>query len=224
VYDDYRNRLGVTLLEGYGLTETSPVVSVNLPWAHKPGTVGTPLPGVEVMAADGDGRIVSPGEGQGELCVRGPTVMCGYYNKPDDTAAILGPDGWLHTGDLGSIDDEGFISIRGRKKDLIIVGGENVFPREVEAVLDQHPAVAESAVIGLFDANRGEVVVGFVVPKEGADVTPLGIREYCRDHLAGYKIPRQIIIDRDLPRGPTGKVLKRRLRERLEKKEICVST
>jgi long-chain acyl-CoA synthetase len=220
LYDEYRDRFGVTILEGYGLTETSPVVAVNLPWANRAGTVGTPLPGVEVMSAGEDGRPVPPGE-SGEICVRGPTVMRGYYNRPDDTAAVLGPDGWLHTGDLGRIDPDGFISITGRKKDLIIVGGENVFPREVETVLEQHPAVAESSVIGVSDPSRGEVVVGFVIPREGASVTPLELRDFCRDRLAGFKVPRQIIIDRDLPRGPTGKVLKRVLRARMQDQRAC---
>lgn len=220
IYDEYHNRLGVTLLEGYGLTETSPVVAAGLPWANKPGTVGTALPGVEVMAAGPDGGPLPTGEA-GELCVRGPNVMRGYYNKPQETAVLLGADGWLHTGDLGTIDKAGFIAITGRKKDLIIVGGENVFPREVEAVLEQHPAVAESSVIGIHDVSRGEVVVGFVVPKEGIDITPLELRDYCRDRLAGFKVPRQIIIDRDLPRGPTGKVLKRLLRERMGDKQAC---
>jgi len=220
LYDEYRDRFGVTILEGYGLTETSPVVAVNLPWANRAGTVGTPLPGVEVMSAGEDGRPVPPGE-SGEICVRGPTVMRGYYNRPDDTAAVLGPDGWLHTGDLGRIDPDGFISITGRKKDLIIVGGENVFPREVETVLEQHPAVAESSVIGISDPSRGEVVVGFVIPREGASVTPLELRDFCRDRLAGFKVPRQIIIDRDLPRGPTGKVLKRVLRARMQDQRAC---
>ncbi len=214
VFDDYRNRLGLTILEGYGLTETAPVVSINLPWAWRAGTVGTPLPGVEVTAINDDGETAAPGEA-GELCIRGPNIMRGYYNKPSDTAAVIDGDGRLLTGDLGTIDADGFIRITGRKKDLIIVGGENVYPQEIEAVLEQHPAVAESSVIGVHDRSRGEVVVGFVTLKEGMKAAPIELREYCRHHLAGYKVPRQILVERDLPRGPTGKVLKRILRERL---------
>ncbi len=222
VYDDFHRRLGVTILEGYGLTETSPVVSINLPWANKPGTIGTPIPDVEVAAMDDAGRPV-PTDTQGEICVRGPNVMRGYYNRPEETAAVLSADGWLRTGDLGAVDADGFARITGRKKDMIIVGGENVFPREIETVLDQHPAVAESSVIGVPDESRGEVVVAFVVPHEDAEVTPIELREFCRDHLAGYKVPRQVIIDKDLPRGPTGKVSKRLLRERVRTRELCLT-
>ncbi len=214
VFEECRQRLRLTILEGYGLTETSPVVAVNIPGAHRPGTVGRPIAGVEVVAMDDLGRAVPAGT-QGEICVRGHCVMKAYYNKPEDTAAALSPDGWLRTGDLGMVDADGYIRITGRKKEMIIVGGENVFPREIETVLDQHPVVAESAVIGIPDASRGEVVVGFVVPREDQGVTPLELREHCRRHLAGYKVPRHIFIDKDLPRGPTGKIAKRLLHTRL---------
>jgi long-chain acyl-CoA synthetase len=210
VFEDYRTRLDFTVLQGYGLTETSPVVSTNVPWAHRPGTIGLPIPDVEVSIRDEQGRVLPPGE-QGELCVRGPNVMLGYFNRPKDTAAAMLPDGWLRTGDLGRQDADGYTTITGRKKELIIVAGENVFPREIEAVLDEHPAVSQSAVIGVPDENRGEIVVGFVVPKEGAEATAIELREHCRRRLASFKVPRQIIIHRDLPRGPTGKIAKRLL-------------
>lgn len=209
----YARELGVTLLEGYGLTEAAPVVSVSQPWSNRPGTVGLPLPKVEVKTVDDEGREATR-SGAGELCVRGPTIMKGYYNRPEETAAAVDANGWLHTGDLATIDADGYVSITGRKKDMIIVGGENVYPREIEAVLDEHPAVVQSAVIGVQDASRGEVVIGFVVPRDGAEITPIALRSYCRERLAGYKVPRDIVIDRDLPKGPTGKVLKRMLRER----------
>lgn len=215
LWKQYRNDYGVNLLEGYGMSETSPVISTNLPWKCREGTVGTALPNVQVAVRNDRGETLLPGE-QGEICIRGPSVMRGYYNKPADTAAILSRDGWLRSGDLGRLDADGFLSITGRIKDLIIVGGENVFPREIEAVLEMHPGVAESCVIGMPDASRGEVVVGFVVPREGASVQPIELREHCRDYLAGYKVPRRIFIDQNLPRGPTGKVLKRALRERLQ--------
>jgi len=211
---EFLDRFHVNILEGYGLTETSPVVSANVPWANRPGKVGLPIPGIEVVAKDDDGRPVPVGV-QGEICVRGPIVMRGYYNRREETAAAFDADGFLRTGDLGTIDPDGFLAITGRKKDLIIVAGENVFPREIELVLDRHPAVAQSAVIGVRDPVRGEVVVGFVIPKDGLEVTPLELRAYCRNHLAGFKVPRDIIIDHDLPRSPTGKVAKRLLRDML---------
>jgi len=222
VWQQFREKYDVTILEGYGLTETSPVVSTNLPWKIKAGTVGTALPGVHVIVRDENGNTLPAGE-QGEICIRGDSVTRGYYNKPADTAVAIDRDGWFRTGDLGRIDSEGFISITGRIKDMIIVGGDNVYPREIEAVLDQHPGVAESCVVGMADASRGEVVVGFVAPREGSELKPIELREHCRKHLAGYKVPRQIIVDESLPRGPTGKILKRALRERLKRQRSAAT-
>ncbi len=213
VYDEVRSRLGLELLEGYGMTETAPIISVNLPWANRAGTVGRPLPGVELQVRDELGEPAAP-DAEGELCVRGPLVMQGYFHRPDETAAVLDAGGWLRTGDIVRIED-GFIRITGRAKDMMIVGGENVFPREVEAVLEQHPAVGEAVVLGKPDASRGEVVVGFVVPREGAAADPEELRAFCRGHLAGYKVPRVIHVEEQLPRGPTGKVLKRELKSKL---------
>jgi long-chain acyl-CoA synthetase len=143
-------------------------------------------------------------------------VMKGYYHLPEETAAVIDSDGWLRTGDIVRIDSDGYIRITGRSKDLIIVAGENVFPREIEDVLDQHPAVAQSAVIGRKDDLRGEAVVGFVVPHEGQAVNSTDLRAFCRKNLAGFKVPREIHVRADLPRGPTGKVLKRALSSLLE--------
>ena len=143
--------------------------------------------------------------------------MRGYYGQEAETRAVLTADGWYKTGDMGMLDADGFISITGRKKEMIIVGGENVYPREIESVLAEHPAVAECAVIGQHDASRGEVVVAFATLKDGAQATEIALRDFCRERLAGYKVPRRIIIAPDLPRGPTGKILKRRLPELLSR-------
>ena len=211
VYRGFRERFDKTLVQGYGLTETSPVVSLDLPWSHRMGTVGRPIPDVRVQAFDDENAALPEGQ-TGELCVAGPNVMKGYYNKPTETAAVMSGE-WFKTGDMGVVDADGYITITGRKKELIIVGGENVYPREIETVLDQHPAVAESAVIGEMDSSRGEVVVGFVVPKEGSNVSGIELRDFCRDKLANYKLPRRVIVRSDLPRGPTGKILKRKLKD-----------
>ncbi len=214
IYDAARERMGLTLLEGYGLTETSPVISVDLPWAHKVGTVGPPLKEVEVRILDGLGRPVAPGQ-DGELSVRSPFVMKGYYNRPGQTAAVIDADGWFRTGDIVRQDADGHMRITGRARALMIVGGENVYPREVEAVLEQHPDVRECAVIGVPAGPRGEEVTAFVSLQEGAAADEIALRSFCRRHLAGFKVPRRIVIGADLPRGPTGKILKRRLPELL---------
>lgn len=206
----FEARFGLRLMEGYGLTETSPVVSVNMPWAWRAGSVGKPLPGVRVRVVDAAGRAVAVGQ-DGELVVAGPCVMQGYFRRPAETAAAI-LDGWFHTGDIGRIDADGFIFITGRAKDMMIIGGENVYPREIEGVLERHPAVAEVSVIGVRDDVRGELPVGFVIVKEGASATEAELRDYCRDKLAGFKVPRQVIFATDLPRGPTGKILKRALK------------
>ena len=213
-FEQFREKFGIEILQGYGMTETSAVVSFNMPWQHRVGSVGRPIPNVEVAAFDDDSRRL-PAGATGELWVRGPGVMQGYYHKPAESAAAFGPDGWLRTGDAGHVDAEGYIWITGRKKEMIIVGGENVFPREIEAVLEEHAAVAEAAVIGQRDPTRGETVVAFVCCKEGATVSETELREFCRDRLASYKLPRRVIISSDLPRGPTGKILKRKLEELL---------
>lgn len=214
VYHDFDTRFGVRILQGYGMTEASPVVSLNVPWSNRVGTVGQPIPGVEVRAHDDDGKAL-PSDAIGELWIRGPIVMQGYYRQETESRAVLTPEGWYRTGDMGLVDADGFIRITGRKKEMIIVGGENVYPQEIESVLMQHPAVAECAAIGQKDASRGEVVVAFVALQEGREATEVALRDFCRDRIAGYKVPRRVIIANDLPRGPTGKILKRKLAERL---------
>ncbi len=210
VYELFYERTGIRLLEGYGLTETSPVISADRPWDHRPGTVGPPLPEVEIQVRDDEGRKLKPKQ-DGELFVRGPLVMQGYYNRPEETAAVIDKEGWFRTGDLVRVDTDDYITITGRVKELIIVGGENVYPREVENVLEQHPALAESAVVGQPDSRRGEIVVAYATLHEGASVTPEELRQFCHKHLAGFKVPRQIHILPELPRGSTGKILKRQL-------------
>lgn len=215
IYDLMLEKTGIRLMEGYGMTETSPVISCDIPAVHRVGTVGLPLPGVEVQVRDETGHPV-PTNQTGELHVRGPSVMKGYYNRPEETQAVIDKDGWLRTGDIVQIADDGHIAITGRSKDIIIVGGENVYPREIEAVLEQHPAVQEAAVVGQPDTMRGEVIIGFVIATEGAEVTDTDLRTFCRDRLAGFKVPREIFVRSNLPRGPSGKILKRELKASLD--------
>jgi long-chain acyl-CoA synthetase len=200
--DAYRQRFGRDVLEGYGLTETSPVIAVNLPDENRPGTVGKPLPNVQVRVAGEDG----------EIQVHGPSVFKGYHNRPEETARAFTADGWFRTGDMGRLDADGYLSITGRIKELIIRGGEKIMPREVEDVLGQFPGVQEAAVIGEPDGDRGEAVVAFIIPGD-TPPTPEALRDFCRARLAEFKVPRRFTIARDLPRGPTGKLLKRALRD-----------
>jgi long-chain acyl-CoA synthetase len=199
---------GCMILEGYGLSETSPVASFNHPGRErKPGSIGTPVEGVEMRVVDGDGRGLPAGE-VGEIVIRGHNVMKGYWGKPEATAEAI-PDGWFRTGDLATVDDDGYFHIVGRKKDLIIRGGYNVYPREIEEVLHEHPAVAEVAVIGIPHVELGEDVGAAVVLKPGATATPAELRAFARERVAAYKYPRHIWLVRALPKGPTGKILHR---------------
>jgi long-chain acyl-CoA synthetase len=209
----FEERYQTTLLEGYGPTEAAPVVSVNRSAeSRKIGSVGPPLDGVEVQIQDDDGQPVPTGE-VGEVCVRGPNVMSGYWRDPEQTRATL-RGGWLLTGDLGHMDDDGHLYIVDRKKDMIIVGGLNVYPSEVEEVIGQLTEVADCAVIGVPSPLRGERVKAFVQLREGQSLTAERIVEHCRAHLAQYKTPRWVELVGDLPRSITGKVLKRELRDR----------
>ncbi|MCG3181308.1 MAG: Long-chain-fatty-acid--CoA ligase [Phycisphaerae bacterium] len=216
--EEFRQRFDTPILQGYGLTETSPVVSTNRPRDDRPGTVGRPLPGVRVQILDEDDRPCPAGI-NGEIVVHGHNVMRGYYRMDDATAEVFTPDGGLRTGDMGRIDADGYLIISGRKKEMIIVGGENVYPAEVENVLDAHPKVAQSAVIGLPDGTRGEMVAAFVTARDpAAPPSETELRSFCRAHLAGYKIPRRVELVDALPTGPTGKVLRRALREQEEQR------
>lgn len=206
---EFLRRFGVTLYEGYGLTESSPIVSWNTPFAHRPGSVGRTLPGIEAFTIDAQGNRLAAGM-TGEICIRGSCVMAGYRNRPEETSAVI-IDNALRTGDLGHVDGDGYLHITGRAKEMLIVGGDNVFPREIENVLLAHPAVAEAAVIGAPDDLRGEVPVAFVILKPDATANDSDLRAHCRAHLAGFKVPRSITLAADLPRSPTGKILKRAL-------------
>jgi long-chain acyl-CoA synthetase len=209
LYQAFQSRFGVTLLEAYGMTETSLAISLNTPQCQKPGSVGKLIPGMEARIVDDSGNVLSAGE-SGEICVKGPMVMKGYYNLPAETAAAFTSDGFFKTGDVGHIDSDGFLQITGRKKDLIIVAGEKVAPSEVEQTLMAHPDVAEAAVLGKKDPGRGEVVMAFIIPREGCAPKIEELREFCRRQgLAQWKVPREIRIVGVFPRSSTGKVLKR---------------
>jgi long-chain acyl-CoA synthetase len=208
-------KFNVDLLEGYGLTETAAIVGLNTPQEHKAGSVGKPLPHAMVNITDDDGKALPRGQ-TGEIWVQGPMVMKQYHDLPKESAEALTPDRFFKTGDLGHLDEEGYLFITGRKKDMIAVAGEKCYPREIEEVLGKHPAVGESAVLGKKDESRGEVVVAFVVAKEGQSVTADALRDFARkEGLAQWKVPREIFIVEDLPRSPTGKVLKRELAQKL---------
>jgi long-chain acyl-CoA synthetase len=210
VAERWRAITGTALVEGYGLTEASPVVCINPVLAPRLGTVGLPVPSTEVAIRDDDGRAVALGE-MGEVWVRGPQVMQGYWGRPDETRRTLTEDGWLHTGDLGTIDPEGFVRLLDRKKDMIIVSGFKVFPNEVEDVVAQHPGVLEAAVIGVPDERTGQAVKLFVVRRDPA-LDEAELRRYCRDNLTGYKIPRLIELREALPKSNVGKILRKELR------------
>jgi long-chain acyl-CoA synthetase len=198
------------ILEGYGLSESSPVASFNHPdRERKPGSIGTPIAGVEMTVVDDDGHEVAQGE-VGEILIRGYNVMKGYWNRPDATAETI-RDGWLHTGDMGYADEDGYFFIVDRKKDMIIRGGYNVYPREIEEVLYEHPAVREAAVVGVPHDEYGEEIAAAVALRDDASATPDELRAFVKEQVAAYKYPRYVWIVDDLPKGPTGKILKREI-------------
>jgi long-chain acyl-CoA synthetase len=204
----FEQTFGCMILEAYGLSETSPVASFNHPdRVRKPGSIGTPLEGVGMRVVDADGVELAHGEA-GEIAIRGHNIMKGYWGKPGATAEAI-PDGWFRTGDLAKVDDDGYFFIVGRQKDLIIRGGYNVYPREIEEVLHEHQAVAEVAVIGIPHADLGEEVGAAVQLKPGAAATPAELRAFARQRVAAYKYPRHVWFVRELPKGPTGKILHR---------------
>jgi long-chain acyl-CoA synthetase len=199
------------ILEGYGLSETSPVASFNHPdKVRKPGSVGTPVEGVEMRLVAADGTDAPPGE-VGEIAISGHNVMTGYWGNPEATAQAI-PDGWFRTEDLGRVDEDGYYYIVDRKKEMIIRGGYNVYPREIEEVLHEHPAVAEAAVIGIPHPELGEDVGAAVALKPGASATPAELRAFVKDRVAAYKYPRHVWLVPELPKGPTGKILRREVR------------
>jgi len=212
VLAEFEAKFHIPLIEGYGLSEASPVVTKNpLDGTRKPGSIGLPIPHVQVSIQDDSGRELGPNE-IGELCVRGGNVMQGYWKQPQETAQVI-RNGWLLTGDLGYRDEEGYYFITDRKKDMLLVNGINVYPREIEEVLYRFPGVKEAAVIGKPDSRRGEQPIAFVAGDEGAVLDPKDIQHFLRKRLADYKVPRKIIQLPALPRNATGKILKTSLRQ-----------
>jgi long-chain acyl-CoA synthetase len=206
----FEEAFGCVILEGYGLSETSPVASFNHPdRERKAGSIGTPIEGVEMKVVDDQDNEVPDGE-VGEIVIRGPNVMKGYLGRPDATAEAMRGD-WFHSGDMARRDEDGYFFIVDRKTDMIIRGGFNVYPREVEEVLYEHPAVREAAVLGIPDEEHGEEVAAAVVLKDGARATPDELSEYVKGQLAAYKYPRKVWFVDELPKGPTGKILKREI-------------
>jgi len=198
------------IFQGYGLTETSPVATLNPFDRPKLGAIGVPVPGTDVRFVDNEGRDVARGEA-GELWIKGPQVMKGYWQRPDETARVL-RDGWLATGDIAMMDEDDYVVIVDRKKDLILVSGFNVYPNEVEAVIATHPAVADTAVVGVPDDECGEIVVAFVTPKDES-LTEDAVRQHCKQSLTNYKVPRIVVFKKDLPKSNVGKVLRKDLRD-----------
>ena len=204
----FEKAFGTILLEGYGLSETSPVASFNHPdRERKAGSIGIPILGVQMRLVDDEGAQVEVGQ-PGEIAIRGHNVMKGYWGRPEETADSM-KDGWFVTGDIATVDEDGYYFIVDRKKDVIIRGGMNVYPREVEEVLFEHPAVAEAAVVGIAHDSMGEEIGAAVALKPGATATPEELSAFVKTRLAAYKYPRRVWIVDALPKGPTGKILRR---------------
>jgi len=211
ILKEFEDKFHIPLIEGYGLSEASPVVTKNpLDGTRKPGSIGRPIPNVEVSIQDDEGRELGVGE-TGELCVRGPNVMMGYWNNPEETAKVM-RNGWLVTGDIGHRDADGYYYITDRKKDMLLVNGINVYPREIEEVLYRFPGIKEAAVIGKSDPRRGEQPIAFVALENGAPLNEKALLDFVRQKLADYKVPRKVVVLPALPRNATGKVLKTELR------------
>lgn len=212
VRERIQERFGLEVSEGYGLTEAAPVVTSSTGIPAPPGSIGAPLPGVRIRLIDADGHDVLVGDA-GEIQVKGPNVFQGYWGDPDATASALGDDGWLRTGDLAVVDEEGFLFLVDRMKDLIIVSGFNVYPGEVESVLAEHPDIAAAAVVGVQHPHSGEAVKAYVVVREGAAVEEDEIIDFCEQRMARYKCPQKVLFVEEIPRGLGGKILKRELRK-----------
>jgi long-chain acyl-CoA synthetase len=208
---EWKEKTGNTILQGYGLTETSPAAVVCRVDEEFTGTIGLPIPSTEVMIADDDGNPLAVGEA-GEICIRGPQVMEGYWQRPAETAEVMLPDGWLRTGDVGRMDEGGYIFIEDRKKDMILVSGFNVYPNEIENVIVEMEGVLEAAAIGLPDERSGEIVKIFVVRKDDS-LTEQDIIDHCKENLTNYKRPRIVEFRDDLPKTNVGKILRRALRD-----------
>ena len=208
---EWQDITGCVVSEGYGLTETSPVATSNPGGAQQIGTIGLPVPGTEVRVINDQGEPLGLDEA-GELCIKGPQVMQGYWRRPEATAEVISPEGWFATGDVAVIQPDGYLRIVDRKKDMIVVSGFNVYPNELEDVLSKHPAVLECAAVGVRDETSGEIVKMFVVPRD-ASLTEQAVKDYCREHLTAYKVPRLVEFREDLPKTNVGKILRRELRD-----------
>ncbi len=221
VFEACQQRFGLHIYEGYGLTETSPITHWSTPHQYKPHSVGTSVPGVHTYILDENEQPLPP-EREGEIAIAGPNVMAGYYKQPQLTAEVIryitlpGVNERVRvfkTGDMGRVDHNGFLFITGRKKEMLIIGGENVFPREIEEIINKHPAVHAAAVVGQQDDVRGEVPIAFVELEDEQPFDEQQVRAFCREHLAPYKVPRRITVVDELPRSPTGKILRRLLKQ-----------
>jgi long-chain acyl-CoA synthetase len=211
VMGTFDRKYGTDILEGYGLSETSPVASFNPPGAKKVGSIGKPIWGVEFRLIDASGQVIDKPDVPGEICIKGHNIMKGYWRRPEATAEAI-VDGWFRSGDIAQRDADGYYYIVDRKKDMIIRGGYNVYPREIEEVLYAHPAVLEAAVIGVPHERCGEEVKAVIALKPGTTATADEITAYCKERMAPFKYPREVEFRESLPKGPTGKILKRELR------------
>mgnify|MGYP006095040277 CR=1 FL=1 len=218
VFEGMKKKFGLVINEGYGLTETAPVSNWCRPDEHRRGSVGMPVTGVTERIVDENGIDLGAGE-DGEVRISGPNIMQGYYNLPEETASVFDDQGYFRTGDMGQLDEDGFLYITGRIKEMLIIGGENVFPREIEEVLTKHESVSAAGVVGRADVSRGEVAVAFVELVEGAEFDEQALRSWCRATLASFKVPKSVIYLDALPRNPTGKIMRRELSVLLEKEK-----
>jgi long-chain acyl-CoA synthetase len=212
VVREWKERTGLAIYEGYGLTEAAPTVTYNHYFRHVVGSVGTEVPGVEIQIRDKEGNRKPQGE-EGEICARGPNIMKGYLNNPEETRAAFWEGGWLRTGDIGFLDDQGYLYIVDRLKDMIITGGENVYPKEVEEVMYTVKEIEECAVVGLPDKTWGERVTAFIIPRPGKTFDERALHAYLKERLSSFKVPKEYRLVKDFPRSPAGKILKRELRK-----------
>ncbi len=210
VYEGFKERFNVSICEGYGLTETSPVTHWRMPYEDKYGTVGRPVDRLQQKIVSENEEEIGPNK-DGEIRLKGPNIMQGYYQMPDETSSAFDEDGFFKTGDMGRIDDDGFLSITGRIKEMLIIAGENVFPREIEEALTSHEDVLAAGVVSRMDESRGEVPVAFIELIEGATFDEQQLRSWCREKIAPFKVPRTITVLSELPRNPTGKIMRREL-------------
>jgi len=212
IVEQWKEQTGLSIFESYGMTETATAATYNHLYRHVVGSVGDPVHGVEVQIRDASGNEVEQGR-EGEICIRGRNVMIGYLNNPEDTRSAFWDNGWLRSGDVGLFDEDGYLYIVDRIKDMIITGGENVYPREVEEVIYKRPEVELCAVVGLPDKEWGERVTAFIVPKSGQNIVPEELKLFLKSRLSAFKVPKQYVILNEMPRSPTGKILKRELKK-----------